>query len=73
MAKYLVETYYNCSFKVSHYLDKVDEKEYKEENKKEEKGENGVRNEVDDENEERKVQDNRRITRSMDKEGRKGL
>ena len=27
MAKYLVETYYNCSFKVSHYLDKVDEKE----------------------------------------------
>ena len=27
MAKYLVDTYYNCSFKVSHYLDKVDEKE----------------------------------------------
>ena len=27
MAKYLVETYYTCSFKVSHYLDKVDEKE----------------------------------------------
>jgi len=27
MAKYLVETYYNCSFKVSHYLDKIDEKE----------------------------------------------
>ena len=27
MAKYIVETYYNCSFKVSHYLDKVDEKE----------------------------------------------
>ena len=27
MAKYLIETYYNCSFKVSHYLDKVDEKE----------------------------------------------
>ncbi len=23
MAKYLVETYYNCTFKVSHYLDKV--------------------------------------------------
>ena len=27
MAKYIVETYYNCSFKVSHYLDRVDEKE----------------------------------------------
>ena len=27
MAKYLVETYYNCSFKVSHYLDEVNEKE----------------------------------------------
>ena len=27
MAKYLVETYYNCSFKVSHYLDSVDESE----------------------------------------------
>ncbi len=27
MAKFLVETYYNCSFKVSHYLDKVDENE----------------------------------------------
>jgi len=27
MAKYLVETYYNCSFKVSHYLDNVDEAE----------------------------------------------
>ncbi len=27
MAKFSVETYYNCSFKVSHYLDKVDEKE----------------------------------------------
>ena len=27
MAKYLVETYYNCTFKVSHYLDNVDEKE----------------------------------------------
>ena len=27
MAKYLVETYYNCSFKVSHYLDDVNEKE----------------------------------------------
>ena len=27
MAKYLVETYYNCSFKVTHYLDEVNEKE----------------------------------------------
>ena len=27
MAKYLVETYYNCSFKVSHYLDSIDENE----------------------------------------------
>ena len=23
MAKYLVETYYTCSFKVSHYLDDI--------------------------------------------------
>ena len=27
MAKYLVETYYTCSFKVDHYLDNIDEKE----------------------------------------------
>ena len=27
MAKYLVETYYNCSFKISHYLDDVNEAE----------------------------------------------
>ena len=27
MAKYLVETYYNCTFKVTHYLDEVYEKE----------------------------------------------
>ena len=26
MAKYLVETYYTCSFKVSHYLDDIDDK-----------------------------------------------
>ena len=26
MAKFLVETYYTCSFKVSHYLDDVNEK-----------------------------------------------
>jgi ribonucleoside-diphosphate reductase alpha chain len=25
MAKYLVETYYTCSFKVSHYLDDINE------------------------------------------------
>ena len=27
MAKYLVETYYTCSFKVSHYLDEISEAE----------------------------------------------
>jgi len=27
MAKYLVETYYNCTFKVSHYLDEVNDAE----------------------------------------------
>jgi len=27
MAKYLVETYYNCTFKVSHYLDKINTNE----------------------------------------------
>ncbi len=27
MAKYLVETYYTCNFKVSHYLDEVNEKD----------------------------------------------
>ena len=27
MAKYLVETYYNCTFKVSHYLDEINENE----------------------------------------------
>ena len=27
MAKYLVETYYNCSFKISHYLDEVNKEE----------------------------------------------
>ncbi len=29
MAKYLVETYYTCTFKVKHYLDNVDEAELK--------------------------------------------
>ncbi len=29
MAKYLVETYYTCSFKVNHYLDSIDENELK--------------------------------------------
>ena len=29
MAKYLVETYYTCTFKVNHYLDNIDEKELK--------------------------------------------
>ena len=27
MAKYLVETYYTCSFKVNHYLDNINDKE----------------------------------------------
>ena len=30
MAKYLVETYYTCSFKVNHYLDNLNDKELKE-------------------------------------------
>ena len=30
MAKYLVETYYTCSFKVNHYLDELNEKELNE-------------------------------------------
>ena len=29
MAKYLVETYYNCTFKVSHYLENISENEIK--------------------------------------------
>ena len=29
MAKYLVETYYNCTFKVSHYLDEISDNEMK--------------------------------------------
>ena len=29
MAKYLVETYYTCTFKVNHYLDNVNEAELK--------------------------------------------
>ena len=29
MAKYLVETYYNCTFKVSHYLDEINTHELK--------------------------------------------
>ena len=29
MAKYLVETYYNCAFKVSHYLDEINDVEIK--------------------------------------------
>ncbi len=29
MAKYLVETYYNCTFEVSHYLDEVNNDELK--------------------------------------------
>ena len=29
MAKYLVETYYTCTFKVNHYLDNINETEHK--------------------------------------------
>ena len=29
MAKYVVETYYTCTFKVNHYLDNIDERELK--------------------------------------------
>ena len=29
MAKYLIETYYNCTFKVSHYLDEISDTEIK--------------------------------------------
>ena len=29
MAKYLIETYYNCTFKVSHYLDEINDSEMK--------------------------------------------
>ena len=29
MAKYLVETYYTCTFKVNHYLDEINESELK--------------------------------------------
>ena len=29
MAKYLVETYYTCTFKVNHYLDDINEQELK--------------------------------------------
>ena len=35
MAKYLVETYYNCSFKVSHYLDEINENEFQKLEKRE--------------------------------------
>ncbi len=29
MAKYLIETYYTCTFKVNHYLDEINESELK--------------------------------------------
>ena len=34
MAKYLVETYYTCTFKVNHYLDDINENELKKFRKK---------------------------------------
>ena len=35
MAKYLVESFYSCTFKVSHYLDSIDSKELEDLEKKE--------------------------------------
>jgi ribonucleoside-diphosphate reductase alpha chain len=35
MAKFLVETYYTCTFKVNHYLDDINEVELKNLEKKE--------------------------------------
>ena len=35
MAKYLVETYYTCTFKINHYLDDINESEVKKSRKKE--------------------------------------
>ena len=35
MAKYLVETFYSCTFKVSHYLDSIDNKDLEDLEKKE--------------------------------------
>ena len=35
MSKYLVETYYNCTFKVSHYLDEINENEFQKLEKRE--------------------------------------
>ena len=34
MAKYLVETYYTCNFKVSHYFDEISEAELSDLNKR---------------------------------------
>ena len=46
MAKYLVETFYTCTFKVSHYLDKIDEKELENLEKKE--GKTSIKFEIKD-------------------------
>ena len=37
MAKYLVETFYNCTFKVSHYLEDINEKELEKIEKRDDK------------------------------------
>jgi len=59
MAKYLVETYYNCTFKVSHYLDEINDAELK----NLEKRDNGKYEIID-------VKLDNRKTKSLDKVGK---
>ena len=59
MAKYLVETYYNCTFKVSHYLDEINDTEIK----KLEKREDGKFEIID-------VKLDNRKTKNLDKAGK---
>ena len=59
MAKYLVETYYNCSFKVSHYLDEISDSELK----KLEKRDDGKYEIID-------VKLDNRKTKNLDKTGK---
>ena len=59
MAKYLVETYYNCSFKVSHYLDEISDSELK----KLEKRDDGKYEIID-------VKLDNRKTKNLDKAGK---
>ena len=59
MAKYLVETYYNCSYKVSHYLDEISDSELK----KLEKRDDGKYEIID-------VKLDNRKTKNLDKAGK---